>query len=91
MWFAARAANTNFQQTSAKIFASHRRTTRTMPKISQNRKVNKSSQSHLVAKISKFQNSKMEFFISPTIPENMNALGGTIKTQWAIVSFEKIR
>ena len=33
----------------------------------------------------------MEFSISPTIPENMNALGGTIKTQWAIVSFEKIR
>ena len=33
----------------------------------------------------------MEFFISLTIPENMNALGGTIKTQWAIVSFEKIR
>ena len=29
-------------------------------------------------------------FISLTIPENMNALGGTIKTQWAIVCFEKI-
>ena len=44
-----------------------------------------------MAKISKFQNSKMEFFISLTIPENMNALVGTIRTQWAIVSFEKIR
>ena len=44
-----------------------------------------------MAKISKFQNSKLEFFISLPIPENMNALGGTIKTQWAIVSFEKIR
>ena len=43
-----------------------------------------------MAKISKFQNSKMEFTISLTIPENMNALGGTIKTQWAIVCFEKI-
>ena len=62
-----------------------------MPKISQKRKVNKRSQSHLVAKISKFQNSKMKFSISLTIPENMNALGGTIKTQWGIVSFEKIR
>ena len=62
-----------------------------MPKISQKRKVNKRSQSHLVTKISKFQNSKMEFFISLTMPENVNALSGTIKTQWAIVSFEKIR
>ena len=44
-----------------------------------------------MAKISKFQNSKLEFFISLTSPENMKALGGTIKTQWAIVSFEKIR
>ena len=44
-----------------------------------------------MAKISKFQNSKMEFFTIQTIPENMNALSGTIKTQWAIVSFEKIR
>ena len=44
-----------------------------------------------MAKISKFQNSKMEFFICLTIPENMNALSGTIKAQWAIVSFEKIR
>ena len=44
-----------------------------------------------MAKISKFQNSKMEFFISLTMPENVNALSGTIKTQWAIVSFEKIR
>ena len=44
-----------------------------------------------MAKISKFQNSKLEFFISLLIPENMNTLGGTIKTQWAIVSFEKIR
>ena len=44
-----------------------------------------------MAKISKFQNSKLEFFISLPIPENMNALGGTIKTQWAIVNFEKIR
>ena len=69
----------------------HRKPPWNMPKISQKRKVNKRSQSHLVAKISKFQNSKMEFFISLTIPENMNALGGTIKTQWAIVSFEKIR
>ena len=43
-----------------------------------------------MAKISKFQNSKMELSISLTIPENMNALGGTIKTQWAIVSFKKI-
>ena len=31
----------------------------------------------------------MEFFIILTIPENMIALGGTIKTQWTIVSFEK--
>ena len=62
-----------------------------MSKISQKRKVNKRSQSHLVAKISKFQNSKMEIYISLTIPENMSSLGGTIKTQWAIVSFEKIR
>ena len=44
-----------------------------------------------MAKSSKFQNSKMELFIILTIPENINALGGTIKTQWAIVSFEKIR
>ena len=44
-----------------------------------------------MTKISKFQNSKMKFFIILTIPENMNALSGTIKTQWAIVSFEKIR
>ena len=62
-----------------------------MPKISQKRKVNKHSQSHLVAKISKFQNSKIKFFLILTIPENMNALSGTIKAQWAIVSFEKIR
>ena len=68
----------------------HRKPPWNMPKISQKRKVNKCSQSHLVAKISKFQNSKMEFFICLTIPENMNALGGTIKTQWAIVCFEKI-
>ena len=68
----------------------HRKPPCNMPKISQKRKVNKHSQSHLVAKISKFQNSKMEFFICLTIPENMNALGGTIKTQWAIVNFEKI-
>ena len=68
----------------------HRKPPWNMPKISQKRKVNKRSQSHLVAKISKFQNSKMEFFICLTIPENMNALGGTIKTQWAIVCFEKI-
>ena len=32
----------------------------------------------------------MEFFIILTIPENMNALGGTLKTQWAIVGFEKM-
>ncbi len=32
----------------------------------------------------------MEFFIILTTPENMNALGVTIKTQWAIVSFEEI-
>ena len=44
-----------------------------------------------MTKISKFQNSKIKFFIFLTIPENMNALSGTIKTQWAIVSFEKIR
>ena len=44
-----------------------------------------------MAKISKFQNSKMKFFIILTIPENMNALSGTIKAQWAIVNFEKIR
>ena len=44
-----------------------------------------------MAKISKFQNSKIKFFLILTIPENMNALSGTIKTQWAIVSFEKIR
>ena len=44
-----------------------------------------------MTKISKFQNSKIKFFIILTIPENMNALSGTIKTQWAIVSFEKIR
>ena len=69
----------------------HRKPPWNMPKISQKRKVNKRSHSNLVAKISKFQNSKMEFSISLTIPENMNALGGTIKTQWAIVSFEKIR
>ena len=69
----------------------HRKPTGNITKISPNRKVDKRSQSHLVAKISKFQNSKMEFSISLTIPENMNALGGTIKTQWAIVSFEKIR
>ena len=62
-----------------------------MPKISPNRKVDKRSQSHLVAKIFKFHNSKMEVFIILTIPENMNALSGTIKTQWAIVSFEKLR
>ena len=68
----------------------HRKPPWNMPKISQKRKVNKRSQSHLVAKISKFQNSKMEFSISLTIPENMNALGGNIKTQWAIVCFEKI-
>ena len=43
-----------------------------------------------MTKISKFQNSKMESFLSLTIPENVNALGGTIKTQWANVSFEKI-
>ena len=69
----------------------HRKPPWNMPKISQKRKVNKRRQSHLVAKISKFQNSKMEIYIRLTIPENMNALGGTIKTQWAIVSFEKIR
>ena len=68
----------------------HRKPPWNMPKISQKRKVNKHSQSHLVTKISKFQNSKMKFFIILTIPENMNALGGTIKTQWAIVCFEKI-
>ena len=68
----------------------YRKQTGNITKISPNRKVKKGSQSHLVAKISKFQNSKMEFFISLTIPENMNALGGTIKTQWAIVCFEKI-
>ena len=33
----------------------------------------------------------MEIYISLTIPENMSSLGGTIKTQWEIVSFEKIR
>ena len=44
-----------------------------------------------MAKISKFQNSKIKFFLILTIPENMNALSETIKTQWAIVSFEKIR
>ena len=44
-----------------------------------------------MTKISKFQNSQREFLIILTIPENMNALSGTIKTQWAIVSFEKIR
>ena len=68
----------------------HRKPPWNMSKISQKRKVNKRSQSHLVAKISKFQNSKMEFYISLTIPENMNALVGAIKTQWAIVGFEKI-
>ena len=50
-----------------------------MSKIRWNRKVNKCSQRHLVAEIWKFQNSKMEFFIILTIPENMNALGTTIK------------
>ena len=69
----------------------HRKPPWNMSKISQKRKVNKHSQSHLVTKISKFQNSKMKFFIILTIPENMNALSGTIKAQWAIVSFEKIR
>ena len=69
----------------------HRKPPWNMPKISQKRKVNKRSQSHLVTKISKFQNSKIKFFIILTIPENMNALSGTIKAQWAIVSFEKIR
>ena len=69
----------------------HRKPPWNMSKISQKRKVNKHSQSHLVTKISKFQNSKIKFFIILTIPENMNALSGTIKTQWAIVSFEKIR
>ena len=38
-----------------------------------------------MAKISKFQNSKMEFFVVLIVPENMNALGGTIKTQWAVL------
>ena len=69
----------------------HRKPPWNMSKISQKRKVNKHSQSHLVTKISKFQNSKIKFFIILTIPENMNALSGTIKAQWAIVSFEKIR
>ena len=69
----------------------HRKPGWNMPKISQKRKVNKHSQSHLVAKISKFQNSKIKFFLILTIPENMNALSGTIKAQWAVVSFEKIR
>ena len=68
----------------------HRKPGWNMPKISQNRKVSKRSQSHQVAEISKFQNFKIEFFICLLIPENMNALGGTIKTQWAIVCFEKI-
>ena len=45
-----------------------------------------------IVNFGKSEFGKMEFFICLTIPENMNALGGTIKTQWwAIVSFEKIR
>ena len=57
-----------------------------MSKISQNRKVIKRSQSHLVVKISKFQNSKTDIFMILTIRKNINALGGSITTQ----SFEKI-
>ena len=59
----------------------HRKPPWNMPKISQKRKVNKRSQSHLVAKISKFQNSKLEFFISLLIPENMNTLGKEVPNQ----------
>ena len=57
-----------------------------MSKISQNRKVIKRSQSHLVVKISKFQNSKTDIFMILTIRKNINALGGSITTQ----SFKKI-